>query len=57
MIAAIIEIVFIGLGVWAINTYLPIPQTFKGIIMFLGILAVLMVLWAIFGGHQVIAVR
>jgi len=57
MVAAIIEIIFIGLIVWAVNAFLPIPATFKNIVMFLGVLAVIMVLWGLFGGHQVIAVR
>jgi len=57
MVAAIVEIIFIGLIVWAVNAFLPIPATFKNIVMFLGVLAVIMVLWGLFGGHPIVSVR
>lgn len=38
LITAIIVILIVGVLVWAINTYLPVAQPFKGIIIVLLVL-------------------
>jgi len=47
MLGLILTIAIIGLIVWAIITYLPMPAPFQGIIV---IIAVLVVAFAVFGG-------
>lgn len=47
MLGLILTIAIIGLIVWAIITYVPMPQPFQGIII---IIAILVVAFAVFGG-------
>ena len=49
MLTLFMTIVVVGLVVWLINTYTPIPQPFKTIILVVGVLFVLFQLLAFFG--------
>lgn len=47
MLGLILTIAVIGFIVWAIITYIPMPQPFQGIIV---LIAILVVVFALFGG-------
>lgn len=47
MLGLILTIAVVGLIVWAVITYIPMPQPFQGIIV---IVAVLFLIFAVFGG-------
>ncbi len=53
MLTAGLAIVFIGMIVWAINAYLPLPDPFKSIIMFIAVIFVIIVLWNLVSGHPI----
>lgn len=51
ILQALLIIVVIGLVVWVLNTYTPIPDPFKKIILAIGVVAALIVALAAFGVH------
>ena len=51
ILQAVLVIVVIGLVVWVLNTYTPIPDPFKKIILAIGVVAALIVALAAFGVH------
>lgn len=50
MIELLIGIVVIGVIVWALTTYIPMAQPFRGIVMVVGVLLCLLLLLRAFGG-------
>lgn len=46
-----LEIVVIGLVVWLINAYLPIPEPFKKIILVIGVIVAVVLAFGAFGVH------
>ena len=47
MLSLILTIAVVGFIVWAIITYIPMPQPFQGIII---LVAILVIVFALFGG-------
>lgn len=53
IITLILILAIIGVAVWAITTYLPMPQPFKGLIIVVIVLAVCVWLLQVLGvGHS-----
>lgn len=50
MLGLILPIAIIGLLVWAIITYIPMPQPFQGIIVIIAILALVAMVFGGVGG-------
>lgn len=50
MLGLLVGVVVIGVIVWAVTTYIPLPQPFRGIVMVIGILFCLLLVLRAFGG-------
>ena len=44
-------IAVIGLGCWALTTFVPMPAPFKTLILVVAVICVLILLWNVFGGY------
>lgn len=49
MISLILTIALVGLLVWAIVTYIPMPEPFKKVIMIIAVVVLLLYLINVFG--------
>jgi hypothetical protein len=49
MLGLILTIAVVGFIVWAIITYIPMPQPFQGVII---LVAILIIVFALFGGGE-----
>jgi hypothetical protein len=44
-------IALIGLGVWALTKFIPMPAPFQTLIVVVAVIGVLILLWNVFGGY------
>jgi hypothetical protein len=49
LIQLVVVVALIGFGLWALNRYIPMQGTIKGILNFLGVVIVIVLILSFFG--------